>query len=57
MMERVRLVVSTGEKNYIYTGIIIKDVDGWLTFNDERDGTIELNKNQIISIKHLGGGG
>lgn len=54
--DKVKITISTGTGLFYYTGWILEDVDGFLTFDDIKEGNIKLNKTNIISIKQIDGG-
>lgn len=41
------------ERIFHYTGIIIEEDDSFLTINDFKEGDIQLNKKNILSIKEV----
>ena len=50
---KVKIVLDTNEKPYIYTGFILKEENDFIDFLDDRSGTIRLNRQKIISIKEV----
>lgn len=50
-----KIAVNVAGKVFFYTGPILKDEDNFILIEDCKEGLIQLNKTQIISIKSLEG--
>ena len=52
--ERLKIAVNTGDKAFFYRGKVVKDENGWLTILEDKEGLLEINKQQIITLKKIG---